>query len=101
MSQGRTGAKKRGKTPSRARKPAPVRIPQTEGSRFRLPDGSRSVASPWVWRGFVLMAFIALGICLSLFLSANTTFGALWAIITVGWLGIGMWLWRQHHVATS
>jgi hypothetical protein len=63
---------------------------------LRLPDGSRSAASPWVWRGFLLLSLIALGLCLVLFAGGRTFFGVAWAIITVGWFTVSMWLWRQH-----
>ena len=33
--------------------------------RIRLPDGSRSVSSPWVWRGMLFLSLIALGLCIS------------------------------------
>ncbi len=64
--------------------------------RFRLPDGSRSVESPWVWRGFLFMAFIAFGLCLSFALGGQELFAGAWAVITLGWFGIAMWLWRKH-----
>jgi hypothetical protein len=63
---------------------------------IRLPDGSRSAASPWVWRGFFFLSLIALGLCLVLFAGGRTLFGVAWAIITLGWFTVSMWLWRQH-----
>lgn len=63
---------------------------------LRLPDGSRSVVSPWVWRGFFFLSLIALGLCLVLFAGGRTLFAVAWAIITVGWFTVSMWLWRQH-----
>ncbi len=65
-------------------------------SNIRLPDGSRSVGSPWVWRGFFFMALVAVGISIGLFQTGLTTFGALWAIIAIGWFATSMWLWRKH-----
>jgi hypothetical protein len=87
---------------SRARASAALRAEATAPtrSRFRLPDGSRSVTSPWVWRGFVMMALIALGLCITLFVGGKVDFGAAWAVITAAWLATGMWLWRQHLTTT-
>jgi hypothetical protein len=64
--------------------------------RFKLPDGSRSIESPWVWRGFLFMAFIAFGLCLSFAVAGEGLFAAAWAVITAGWFGTSMWLWRKH-----
>jgi hypothetical protein len=59
---------------------------------------SRSVKSGWIWRGFLMLALFALGITIVLFGLGHRyqTFAILWAIITVGWFGISMWLWRKH-----
>jgi hypothetical protein len=74
---------------SRSRLPRLPRLPH-------LPDGSRSVQSVWVWRGFLFMSFIALGLCL-IFAAAGLLFYAVaWAVITAGWFATSMWLWRQH-----
>jgi hypothetical protein len=54
------------------------------------------VESPFVWRGFLFMSFIALGLCLTFAVGGRTLFAAAWALITVGWFSISMWLWRQH-----
>jgi hypothetical protein len=62
----------------------------------RLPDGSRSVQSPWVWRGFVFMAFIALGLSISFIGVGAFLYAIAWAVIAVGWFAVGMWLWRKH-----
>ena len=63
---------------------------------IRLPDGSRSVQSPWVWRGFLFMSFVAFGLCLSFTLGGLGLFAIAWAVITAGWFGLSMWLWRKH-----
>jgi len=65
-------------------------------TRFRLPDGSRSVESPWVWRGFLFLAFIALGLCLTFVMGGQSMFAVAWAVITAGWFATSMWLWRKH-----
>jgi hypothetical protein len=63
---------------------------------WRLPDGSRSVQSPWVWRGFTLLSFVALGLCITFVLGGHMFYAVAWAIITIGWFSISMWLWRKH-----
>jgi hypothetical protein len=63
---------------------------------LRLPDGSRSVQSPWVWRGFLFMSFIALGLCINFTVGHKLFYAASWGFVTAGWLAISMWLWRKH-----
>jgi hypothetical protein len=62
----------------------------------RLPDGSKSVQSVWVWRGLLFMAIIALGIVIAAFQTGRTVFAVLWLVIALGWFSISMWLWRKH-----
>jgi hypothetical protein len=62
----------------------------------RLPDGSKSVQSVWVWRGFFFMSLIALGLCISFASTGLTVFAAAWGVIAAGWFAISMWLWRKH-----
>jgi hypothetical protein len=69
---------------------------QQASKRFNLPDGSRSVQSPWVWRGFLFMSFIALGLCISFAVAERWNLAVSWLVITAGWFGISMWLWRRH-----
>ena len=64
--------------------------------RIRLPDGTRSVQSPWVWRGFLFMSLIGLGFCLTLATGGHYVYAVAWAMITAGWFAISMWLWRRH-----
>ena len=66
------------------------------GRLFRLPDGSRSVQSPWVWRGFLFMSLIAFGLCLTFASGRQLFFAVAWGVITAGWFTISMWLWRKH-----
>ncbi|MHB2022716.1 MAG: hypothetical protein ACYCO3_05220 [Mycobacteriales bacterium] len=68
----------------------------SHATRVRLPDGTRSVQSVWVWRGFLFMAFIGLGLTINFAVEDRILFAAAWAFITAGWLAISMWLWRQH-----
>jgi hypothetical protein len=70
---------------------------ESESTRlWRLPDGSRSVRSPWVWRGMLMMSLIAVGLALGLLGQGRGLYAALWGVIAAGWFGISMWLWRQH-----
>ncbi len=64
--------------------------------RFRLPDGSRSVQSVWVWRGFLFLSLIAFGLCLTFATGGRLFYAAAWGFITAGWFAISMWLWRRH-----
>lgn len=68
----------------------------TKPRQVRLPDGSRSVQSPFVWRLFVFMSFIALGFCIMLASGGRVSFAVAWGIIAAGWFTVGMWLWRKH-----
>lgn len=64
--------------------------------RERLPDGSRSVQSVWVWRGFFFMSLVGLGLAIN-FTSAGLRFYAVaWYVIAAGWFAVSMWLWRKH-----
>jgi len=62
----------------------------------RLPDGTKSVRSVWVWRGFLFMSLIALGLCISFAQTGLTFFAGAWGVIAVGWFVISMFLWRKH-----
>jgi len=66
-----------------------------KGDRYSVGD-SRSVRSPWIWRGFFVMALVAFGLVIILAANHNTGFAAAWAVIGCGWLAVSMWLWRQH-----
>jgi hypothetical protein len=59
-------------------------------------DESRSVRSPWVWRGFLFMSLIALGFVITLVQAHDTLYAAAWGLITLGWFATSMWLWRKH-----
>lgn len=61
-------------------------------------DESRSVRSAWIWRGFLMMSILAIGISLVLFGNGHRyqTMAELWLVIAVGWFAISMWLWRKH-----
>ena len=64
--------------------------------RLRLPDGSRTHQSPWVWRGMFFFSLIALGICLMLVTGNQISYALAWAVIAAGWFAISMWQWRRH-----
>jgi hypothetical protein len=64
--------------------------------RTKLPDGSKSVQSVWVWRGFFFMSLMAVGLCISFAQSGLTVFAAAWGVIGAGWFATSMWLWRRH-----
>ena len=68
----------------------------SDNSRFRLPDGSRSAQSPWVWRGFLFLSLIALGLSITFAAGDQTFYTVSWAVIAAGWFATAMWLWRQH-----
>jgi hypothetical protein len=67
-------------------------------SRVRLPDGSKSVQSRWVWRGFAFMAIIAMGMCITFAVGRQFYFAIAWGTISLGWFGFAGWLWRKHVV---
>jgi hypothetical protein len=75
---------------------AAIPAPTAKKPRVRLPDGSRSVQSPWIWRGFFLLSLVALGLALSLALQGHWLFAGAWLFITAGWFATSMWLWRKN-----
>ncbi len=68
--------------------------------RYSVGD-SRSVRSPWVWRAFLMMTLLAVGIVIILAGNGKTGFAVAWGVIALGWFAIAMWLWRQHSRAQS
>jgi hypothetical protein len=71
-------------------------VPPRASGRFGLPDGSRSVQSVWVWRAFLLLALVALGLCIAFAYGGVLLYAVAWAVIAAGWFATSMWLWRQH-----
>lgn len=69
---------------------------ETSERTMRLPDGTRSVQSPYVWRMFVFLSLIALGVCISLATTGRPWYAVAWGVIATSWFGTGMWLWRKH-----
>jgi hypothetical protein len=68
--------------------------------RYSVQD-SRSVRSVWVWRAFLLMSLVALGVVIILAGNGKTGFAIAWGVIAAGWFATAMWLWRQHSRQTS
>ncbi|MGH9115058.1 MAG: hypothetical protein ACRDWW_04430 [Acidimicrobiales bacterium] len=64
-------------------------------------DQSRSVRSPWAWRGLLMMAFLAFGVAIVMAGNVKVGFAAAWAVIAAGWAGISIWLWRKNVRAGS
>jgi hypothetical protein len=75
-----------------------IQFPSREelAGKVRLPDGSKSVQSVWVWRGFFFLSLIGLGFAISRFNVDQILYGWLWVVISLGWFGVSMYLWRQH-----
>jgi hypothetical protein len=65
-------------------------------TRIQLPDGSKSVQSVWVWRGFFFMSLVAFGLAISFADQGLRGFAIAWVVIAAGWFSISMWLWRKH-----
>jgi Flp pilus assembly protein TadB len=63
------------------------------------PNQSRSVQSGWIWRGFLMLSLLAVGVIIIMAGNHHTTLAILWAVIAAGWFAISMWLWRKHKSA--
>jgi hypothetical protein len=60
------------------------------------PSESVTVRSGWVWRGFVVLSLLAIGVVIIMAANGKSTLAVLWIVIAAGWFAVGMWLWRQH-----
>lgn len=60
-------------------------------------EESRTVRSVWVWRGFLLMSLVAVGIVIIFATNGKTTYAALWGVIAAGWFAISVFLWKKHN----
>ena len=60
-------------------------------------EESRSVRSVWVWRAFLLMSLVAVGIVIIFATNGKTTYAALWGVIAAGWFATSMFLWKKHN----
>ena len=101
--QSRTMVRKpSGRVTPRKGAPAPAASPRREALRKAMSDEkwdvreSRSVRTPWVWRGFLLLTLFGIGVAIILEGNHHGTFALLWLVISAGWFAISMWLWRQH-----
>jgi hypothetical protein len=79
--------------PSGASTPAGAR---TTLRGLRLPDGTRSAQSPFIWRLFAFLSLVALGLCLVLASDGLVFYASAWGFIAAGWFAIAMWLWRKN-----
>lgn len=43
-----------------------------------------------------MMALVALGLCITFFSEGRAGYGGAWVLITFGWTGTALWLWRKH-----
>jgi hypothetical protein len=78
------------------RRPASPTLKPMADDRYSVED-SRSVRSVWVWRAFLFMSLMAVGIAIILGTNGATMFAILWGVIAAGWFAISMWLWHQHN----
>ncbi len=70
-------------------------LPPVKDDRYSVQD-SRSVRSVWVWRGFLMMSLVAIGVAIILLGNGAPGFAMAWLVIAAGWFAVSMWLWRQH-----
>ena len=61
------------------------------------PEESSSVRSVWIWRAFLLLSLVAVGIVIIFATNGKTGYAAAWGVIAAGWFAISMWLWNQHN----
>lgn len=61
------------------------------------PEDSASVRSVWIWRSFLLLSLVALGIVIIFATNGRTGYAAAWGVIALGWFAVSMWLWSQHN----
>jgi hypothetical protein len=57
---------------------------------------SRQVRSGWVWRGFLILTLLGVGVAIIMAGNHHRTLALLWLVIAAGWFAMSMWLWRQH-----
>ena len=71
------------------------RLSAVSNDRWRVED-SQSVRSVWVWRAFLVMSLVAVGIAIIFATNGRSSLAIAWGIIAAGWFVVSMWLWRQH-----
>jgi hypothetical protein len=64
--------------------------------RFSL-DDSRFVRSVWVWRAFLLLAVLAVGVAIIFAGNGLAVDAVLWLVIAAGWFAFAMGLWHRHN----
>jgi hypothetical protein len=84
-------------TPSkRATKPSKSEDRLRAGSQKWNVQESRSVRSGWIWRAFLMLTLLAVGVAIIMEANRQGTLAILWVVIAAGWFATSMWLWRQH-----
>jgi hypothetical protein len=63
---------------------------------FSLED-SRFVRSVWVWRAFLLLSLVGVGVAIIFATNGKTTDAILWLVIAGGWFLFAMGLWHKHN----
>lgn len=79
---------------ARAKAPEAAKAPEKD-AQWSVQE-SRSVRNGWVWRGFLMLALLGIGVAIVLAGNHDGTLAALWLVIAAGWFATSMWLWRQH-----
>jgi hypothetical protein len=69
--------------------------PPQSTEKWEVQD-SRSVRSGWIWRGFLMLTLLAVGVAIIMEANHHGTLAIMWGVIAAGWFAISMWLWRQH-----
>lgn len=60
------------------------------------PEEPRPARFVWVWRGFLLIAVVAVAISAALLYNGAESFGIMWAVVAAGWAAIAVWLRGMH-----
>jgi hypothetical protein len=88
-----------GAAPTR-RQPRATLAPVKDDNRFSLEE-SRFVRSAWVWRAFLLLSLMAIGVAIIFAGNGKTLDAVLWVVIAVGWGAFAIGLWRKHTLLTK
>ena len=81
-------------TPRKGARPASAKPARSE--KWEVKD-SRSVRSGWIWRGFLMLTLLAVGVAIIMAGNHHAALAILWGVIAAGWFAVSMWLWRQHN----
>ena len=76
---------------------APTRatLQPVKDDRFSLED-SRFVRTTWVWRSFLMLSMVGIGIAIIFAGNGKSLLAVLWVVISLGWFAFAMGLWRKH-----